>query len=102
LRHGTHGLAIDRPNDLVGRPVDTVCMELIVVVGCAVVCSAVVASRGYAFSKVIALGLGVVSAQPLPIDLVEAIGLKNGSTDNSGSWRRFDHIIHVPKHDVPS
>ena len=71
------------------------------VILCAMVSSSVVAGRGNALSKVIALRLCVITSQPFPIDLIKAVGLQNSSTDYACSCRSFHDVVDVSEHDVP-
>ena len=71
------------------------------VVGCAVEGSSIIAGGGDAFSKIVALRLRVVSSKPFPIDFVEAIGLQDGSADNSCAWSGFHNKVDMAKHNVP-
>ena len=65
-----------------------------------VVESAPVVLAGFSFPKVVALGLGIVSTQPLPINLVQIIGLQYSRADYALAWGSLDSVVQMAKHYV--
>jgi hypothetical protein len=64
-----------------------------------VVCTAVVGG-GITLSEVVGLDLGGVATEPLPVDLVEVIGLQNEAGDNTGTGRGSDGDVNLAEEDV--
>jgi hypothetical protein len=75
LCHGSDGGAIDAPDNLIRGPVNAVGVKLVVISWSAMESASVVASGCLSFSKIIALGLGIVPTKPLPINLIQAVRL---------------------------
>lgn len=97
----TNSLTINGPYNLSAGPVNGKGVEVVMVPGIVVEGAAAVRSR-VSFAEVIALYLRVVSAQPLPVNLVQVIRLQNSAADDAGPWRRLDSKIHTAEHDVPA
>lgn len=74
--------AVDDPVELGGGPLDGVGVELILGVGDGREATAVV-GLGATLAEVVGLNLGGVAADPLPINLVEVVGLKNEAGDDT-------------------
>lgn len=66
-------LAVDGPDNLICRPVDRICAEVVVGARRTVKRATVVAGHRLPFSKIVALYLVIVAAQPLPVDFVKAV-----------------------------
>lgn len=73
---------VDDPVELGRGPLDGVGVELVLGVSDGRETTAVV-GLGATLAEVVGLNLGVVAADPLPIDLVEVIGLKDEAGDNT-------------------
>lgn len=93
--------AIDLPDNLLGRPDDGVLLETILVAGVCVESTAVVGGR-LPLAEIVGLDLSGVGAEPLPIDLVKAIGLQEEAADHAHAGGRFQFHVDLAKHDVPS
>ena len=93
------GVSSNLPGNLVGRPVDCIGDERILI---ALVWAegTTVIEVGLAFAKVVGLDLGVVSTQPLEVDLVQVIRLQNHAAHDTLSSGRLQRDIHSAKHDV--
>lgn len=59
-----------------------------------------VVGGGVTLAEVVGLDLGIVTTNPLPIDLVEVVGLKDGAGDNSLSLGSLDNNVDSAKEDV--
>lgn len=59
-----------------------------------------VVGGGITLAEVVGLDLGVVTTNPLPIDLVEVVGLKDGAGDNSLALSGLDNDVDSAKEDV--
>lgn len=94
------GLAVDLPDDLLAGPLNRVGVEAIVVARVRVEGSPAEA-LGIALAKVVGLHLRVVTAQPLPVDLVQIVGLEDGAADDALAGSRLDLEVDAPKHYVP-
>lgn len=93
-------MAIDLPDNLRARPFNGVSLELVMVAKIVMESSSAV-SLGVALAKIIGLDLVVVGTQPLPVNLVEIIGLQDGTADDAGAGSCLDFHIHSSEHDVP-
>lgn len=90
---------IDLPHDVIAGPINGVCVESPLVVWTRVKGSSVVSGR-LALAEIVALNLSVVATQPFPVNLVEVVGLQDGTADDTRTWRRLHHELHTTKHDV--
>lgn len=59
-----------------------------------------VVGGGVTLAEIVGLDLGIVTTNPLPIDLVEVVGLKDGAGDNSLTLGGLDNDIHSTEEDV--
>ena len=90
---GAYNFAIDRPDNLGGRPVNRVVMESSLgrcnadVFGDTIVQDT--------FAKVISLGLSSVGTSKLPIDLVHVIGEQNHAADYAFTWSNLGDILNM-------
>jgi hypothetical protein len=65
------------------------------VVHAAIVCG------GVALAEVVGLDLGGVAAEPLPIDLVEIVGLEDEGGDDALAVRGLQDNLDTTEEDVP-
>ena len=85
---------------MVGGPVDGVGVEVVLVAAVGQV-GATVVDCGVAFSVVVGLDLGVVRAEPFPVDLVEVVGLQDEGADDADTLGSLHDNIVVSEHHVP-
>lgn len=86
---GAHGGAVNVPGRGRRGPLDGVVVPGPLRVADGLVGAAVVRG-GVALAKVVGLHLVDVAAQPLPVDLVEVVGLEDHAADDAGSGRGLD------------
>jgi hypothetical protein len=55
---------------------------------------------GVALSEEVALDICVAGSEPLPIDLVQVVGLENETADGAGTRGSSQHYRDLSKHDV--
>lgn len=87
---GAHDGAVNRPDHGLGRPVHSVGVEGGLGVGDRGE-TATVVGRGVALAEVVGLDLGGIAAEPLPVDLVEVVGLQDEAGDDAGAGGDLDH-----------
>lgn len=63
--------------------------------------TSVVACSSLTFAKVVALSLTVVATEPLPVDLVKTVRLKDSGAHNALARSSLDHKIDMTEHDIP-
>lgn len=80
---GAHEVAVDVPLDVGRCPVDGVGVPGTDGVGDVVVDGTVVAG-GVALAEEVALDRGVGASQPLPVNLIEVVGLEDEAADDAG------------------
>lgn len=90
---------VDEPVDLLGGPVDGVGVEGVDGGGHGVERAAVVGGH-VALAEVVGLDLGVVAAEPLPVDLVEVGGLEDDGGDDADSRAGLELDIDAAEEDV--
>jgi hypothetical protein len=74
-------------------------VELADGVGDGVVATTVV-GRGVALAEVVGLDLGVVAADPLPVDLIEVVGLEDDAGDDTRTGGGLDLTVELAEEDV--
>lgn len=62
---------------------------------------ATVVCGGVALAEVVSLDLGDVAAEPLPIDLVEIVGLEDEGGDDALAVRGLQDNLDTTEEDVP-
>lgn len=96
---GADDLAIDGPVDLLVGPDDAVLVELAGGVLDGVETAAVVGAV-VTLAEVVGLDLGVVAANPLPVDLVEVVGLEDDGGDDTLAGGGLDLAVKLTEEDV--
>ena len=95
---GTNGLAVDDPIHLLLGPVDRVSVE-IALAGNRVNRTTIV-RVGVSFPEVVGLSFTGLRTDPLPVDLVEVVGLENDRGNDSTAGGRLHGDIQMSPHDV--
>lgn len=97
---GADEVAVDVPGDGLLGPVDGVVVVLGLSRGDGVERAAVVAG-GVALAKVVGLNLGILAAEPLPVDLIQIIGLDNYTADDTGSGGSLHEDLGAAEEEIP-
>lgn len=92
--------AVDGPDELLGGPVELVGVELGLGVRDGVESTAV-KSAVVALAEVVGLDLLGVAADPLPVDLVEIVGLEHERGHDALSVGRLHHDLDAAEEEVP-
>ena len=96
---GADDLAVDDPLQLLARPLEGVGVVLGQGASDGREAAAVVRSVA-ALAKVVGLDLGVVAANPLPVDLVEIVRLEHDAGHDTGTGGRLHRDIDLAEEDV--
>ncbi len=96
---GTDGGAVDDPLDGIGSPVDRVGIEAILRVIDGRVAATVV-DISATFAKVVGLDLLRITTEPLPVDLVEIVGLQDKAGDDTSSEGSPHSDVDLAEEDV--
>ena len=96
---GADDVAVDEPVDALGVPVDRVRVEVVLGVAHGVVGTTVV-DVGAALAEVVGLHVGGITTEPLPVDLVEVVGLEGDAGHDTDAEGGLDHDIDLAEEDV--
>jgi hypothetical protein len=91
--------AVDDPLDGLRSPVDGVGVEAALGVAHGGVATTVV-HLSAALAEVVGLDLGGITAEPLPVDLVEVVGLESHRGDDTDTSRGLENDIDLAEEDV--
>lgn len=91
--------AVDDPVELGGGPLDRVGVEALLGVSDRRVATTVVAGNA-ALAEVVGLHLGVVAADPLPVNLVEVVRLEHDAGHDAGTGGDTDLDVELAEEDV--
>lgn len=92
-------VAVDRPDNMVLGPLQRVGVNLALGVGNRVVGTTIVGSR-IALAEVVGLHLGRVATNPLPINLVQIVGLQYETRDYSSTGCGLNLHVNLAEEDV--
>lgn len=92
-------LAVNDPVELLRGPLDGVGVESANGVGDGRESTAVV-RLGAALAEVVVLDLGIIPAEPLPIDLIKVVRLEHEAGDDTGTWGSPQNNIDLAEEDV--
>ena len=100
VEESADGDAVDGPDELLSSPVETVGVELSLGVG-DVVESSAVEGAVVALAEVVGLDLLGVGADPLPVDLVEIVGLEDEGGHDAAAVGGLHHDLDAAEEEVP-
>lgn len=90
---------VDKPDNVVLGPLDRVGVDLVLRVGDIVVGTSVVGGS-ITLTEVVGLHLCLVTTKPLPVDLVQVVGLQDEARNNAGARGGLELYIDSAEEDV--